>query len=157
MANLDVKSAIVNVRSMLSGLSSWQAICGVSSSGSAADKIFYGGQEDVEEFSLAPCCVLSFDPMQTTWMSTSRGQLTIKARFEIPIPEEHQLSYSDRYVYAWEKMSAILAGINGAVNGSGQLMLQNLNVDLEPGEIDPNENNKRIEWGFILAIVLDFL
>lgn len=158
MAALDVDGAMQNVKTMLSSLTAWQSICGVSTTAEAATRIYEGGTEDdLGESDLAPLIVLTFDPFQTDWMGTSKGQLTVELRTEIPIPEEHRETYADRYRYAWQKFSAIAAGINGAVNGSGQLMLRQFNVVQSPGEFDPKETNGRVEWGWITSVVLDLI
>lgn len=157
MAKLDLDSAMQNVKTMLSGLSWWQGICKTSSQSVAAESIFEGGTETTPDESAAPCIVLDFDPFNTDWMGTSRGLLTIRLHTEIPVPSDNQETYAARYRYAWQQFSSMMAGINGAVNGSGQLMLKQLNVIQEPGEFDPKTTGNRIEWGWIIAVVLDLV
>jgi hypothetical protein len=89
--------------------------------------------------------------------STAHGLLTIEARTELAVPAEHCETYEDQYKWTWQQVSALLAGINGSVNDGGQLMLQSLNMPLEPGPIDPDDNFGRVEWLFILALVLEFI
>lgn len=157
MANLDVDGAVQNVKTMLSGLSWWQSICKTTDSTTAAQSIVEGGAETLPDESPAPLIVLDIDPFNTDWMSTSRGQLTIRIHVELPIPPDNQETYSARYRYAWQQFGSMMAGINGAVNGSGQLMLRGLNVVQEPGEFDPTTTGNRPEWGWIVAVVLDFV
>jgi len=155
MASLDVDGAMQNVKSVLAGSTAWQTICKVDNSADAALRIYEGGIEDTsEEDSLAPCITLKFDPFQTDWKSTSMGQLVIDIGCEVPIPEENQLTFADRYRYAWQKMSAIMAAINDT---PGSLMIRALAVKIEPGEINPVENNNRIEWGWVIGLTLDFI
>jgi len=54
MAALDVAGAIANTKSMLSNLSAWQTICGVSTAALAAARIYEGGTDEDEELSLPP-------------------------------------------------------------------------------------------------------
>lgn len=156
MAKLDVDGALQNVKTMLSGLTWWQGVCQVSTTALAALSIYEGGVEKEPEESAAPCIILDIDPLNTDWMATSRGQLTVTVHVEIPIPAESQTNYQAKYRYAWQQFGSMMEGINGAVNGSGQLMLQGMNVTQEPGEFDPKETGNRCEWGWIISLVLDF-
>jgi hypothetical protein len=56
----------------------------------------------------------------------------------------------------WGKFGEIMAGINGAVGGGGQLMADSLEVPVFPGRIDPDANKGRCEWGFVLSLSTDF-
>ena len=69
MAALDFAGAVTNVKTMLSGLTAWQTICGVSSSAEAAKRIHLGGCEEEQEESLAPVIILDIDPFNTNWAS----------------------------------------------------------------------------------------
>lgn len=159
MAALDIAGAMQNVKTMLAGLSAWQTICGVSASGPASLRIYEGGiEEEKDGTTLAPCCFLDFTSLPTNWLgSRFQGRITVEMRFELAVPEANQTTYADEFVWVWEKCSAILAGINGAVGNAGQLMADSLEMPLKPGKIDPHENNGRCEWGFILALSMDFI
>lgn len=158
MAALDVAGAITNVKTMLSDLAVWQTICGVASSAAAGERIHLGAIEDAGEESPCPFIILDVDPFQSDWMpSTSHGSLVIEVRVELAIPEANRLTYSAQYSWVWTQLSSLLAGINGAVNGSGGLMMTNLNMPIAPGPLDPDENNGRIEWAFTLSLVMKFI
>lgn len=158
MARLDLIGAVNNVRTMLATCSSWQSICGVSSSTDASKRIYRGGIEDDGTESLCPMILLRIDPLQTDFTGdTSRGKLTVECRIELAIPEDKSDSYEAQYVWVWEKLSAILADINASVNGSGGLMMRSLNMPLEPGPIDPNDNHGKLEWAMVLGIVIEML
>ena len=47
MAVRDLAGCMANVRSMLSGLSQWQAICDVDNAADAAERIHYGGVDEL--------------------------------------------------------------------------------------------------------------
>lgn len=158
MAALDFAGAVTNVKTMLSGLTAWQSICGVSSSAEAAKKIYLGGQEECEEESLCPMIILDIDPFNTNWLqSTSRGKLPVEIRCELAVPEANRATISEQYSWVWSQVGSLLAGINGAVNGAGQLMVDSLNMAIKPGAIDPDENHGRCEWGFVLSLTLEFI
>lgn len=158
MAWLDVDTTVQNVKTMLSNLAAWQTICGVGSASEAAEKIITGGMAEDEEESLAPVIFLDVSDVPVEWLGNKyQGQLTVEIRCELAIPPANQKTFSDEWRYAWQKCSAILAGINGAVGGSGGLMARSLSMPTKPGKIDPNENQGRCEWGFILNMVIDFI
>lgn len=158
MAAMDVAGAIANVKTMLSGLTAWQTICGVSTSAEAAKRIHLGGIEDDGSESLCPLIVLDIDPINTDWMqSTLSGDLVITADFDLSIPESERSSIAAQYIWTWQKFSEVLAGINGAVNGDGGLMLKGLGVPLKPGPIDNDDNLGRCEWRFGLSFTLRFI
>jgi len=157
MARLDVAATLANVRTTLAGIVTWQTLCNVNSSTEAAKRIHFGGVfEEYGDDTSAPLCILQIDPASTEWNAgTARGRLTVGARFDLSMPAEHHNSYGAQYVWAWEQLSSILAGINSAVGGSGQLMLRSLNVPQEPGPINPDENQGRNEWAFRIDLVID--
>lgn len=158
MAALDFAGAVANVKTMLAGLTAWQSICGVSTSAEAAKRIYLGGEEETEEETLCPMIVLDIDPFNVNWLqSTFRGKLAVEIRCELAIPEEKQASISDQYSWVWEQVSSLLNGINGSVNGAGQLMAESLNMTIKPGAINPDENHGRCEWGFVLMLSLEFI
>lgn len=158
MAALDFAGAVTNVKTMLSGLTAWQTICGVASSAEAAKRIHLGGCEEEEEESLAPVIILDIDPFNTNWLqSTSRGKLPIEIDVQLAVPEANQATISDQYSWVWSQAGSLLAGINGAVNGAGQLMVDSLNMSVKPGAIDPDPNHARCEWGFVLILTLEFI
>jgi hypothetical protein len=157
MAALDIAGAIANVKSMLSNLSAWQTICGVSTSALAAARIYEGGTDEDEELSLTPCIFLDVTSLPTNWLANHlRGTLAIEIRVELDVPEDQRTTYSTQYVWVWGKFGELMAGINGAVDGSGQLMIEGLSVPTMPGRIDPNTNSGRCEWGFIYSLTVDF-
>jgi len=158
MAVLDVASAISNVKTMVAGLSAWQTICGVATSTEAAERIYKNGVEEGEDCSLTPCIILRTAPLQTDYSgSHMRGQLTIELRVELEVPSNKQGTHEEQYVWVQEKCSALMAAIPAAVNGSGQLMMRGMNLPQDPGPIDPDENQGRCEWAFVIALVLDFI
>jgi hypothetical protein len=157
MAALDVGTAMQNVKTMLSNLTAWQTICGAANASEAALRIYEGGIEETDE-TLAPVCFLDFTSLPTNWLGNRfQGRLTIEMRFELAVPIDNQTSYADQFVWVWDQVSDLLAGINGAVGGSGGLMADTLEMPTQPGRIDPHENKGRCEWGFILALSVDFL
>jgi hypothetical protein len=91
------------------------------------------------------------------WAGTGRGRVTIEARYEIAAPETLVNDYQEQYLWTWQQVSALMAGINGAVNGSGGLMLRSMTMPLRPGQIDPAENDGRSEWSFTLGLVIELV
>lgn len=158
MAALDFAGAVNAVKTMLAGLTAWQSICGVSTSAEAAKRIYLGGEEESEEESLCPMIVLDIDPFAVNWLqSTFRGKLQVEIRCELAVPDENRGTVSEQYSWVWTQVSALLAGINGAVQGAGQLMADSLNMAVKPGAINPDENHGRCEWGFVLMLTLEFI
>ena len=155
MARLDVLGLLVNARTMLAGLSTWQSLCSVSSAAEAAERIYLGGVVAAPEEALAPICWLDIDPANFDWQSTARGRVTVEARFEIAVPEDKIAVYSQQFSWVWQQVSALLADINGAVNGSGQLMLRNITMPMRPGPIDPDDNDGRTDWMLQLGLVVE--
>lgn len=155
MARLDVLGLLTNARTMLAGLSTWQSLCGVSSSTEAAERIYLGGVVAAPEEALAPICWLDIDPANFDWQATARGRVTVEARFEIAVPEDKIADYSQQFSWVWGQVSALLADINGAVNGSGQLMLRNITMPMRPGPIDPDDNEGRTDWMLQLGLVVE--
>lgn len=158
MAALDVAGAIDNVKTMLSELSAWQAICAVNNSTDAAKRIYEGGVQEDPDKTVNPCIVLDIDPFTSEWMpSTSKGVLVVEIRTELVIPEDKRGSYATQYVWVWQQVAALLAGINANINDPGELMVENINLPLKPGPIDPGDNQGRIEWGFIIALQITLI
>jgi hypothetical protein len=159
MARLDIAGTLANAKAMLAGLTSWQAICGVSTSTEAARRIYFGGVfDEYGDDTQAPLCILQIDPLSTEWNAgTSRGRLTIGARFDLAMPAEHHSNYQAQYVWVWQALTDLTSEINSSVGGSGQLMLRSLNVPQDPGPINPDENQGRNEWAFRIDLVIDLL
>jgi hypothetical protein len=155
MSALDILGLLDNTRTMLAGLAAWQSVCGVATSAEAAQRIYLGGVEATSEEDTSPLCWLDVNPTTFDWMATSRGRVTVEAVFEIGVPETERVTFQDEYRYAWTQASAILAGINASVNGSGQLMLRTLTMPLRPGLINPEDNDGRHDWRFTLGLVVD--
>jgi hypothetical protein len=155
MARLDVLGLLTNARTMLAGLSTWQSLCSVSSATEAAERIYLGGVVAAPEEALAPICWLDIDPANFDWQSTARGRVTVEARFEIAVPEDKIADYSQQFSWVWGQVSALLADINNAVNGSGQLMLRNITMPMRPGPIDPDDNEGRTDWMLQLGLVVE--
>lgn len=155
MAALDVDGAVQNVKTMLAGLSAWQTICGVSGSAAAAERIHEGGVFEDEAETQAPMISLDVTDLPSDWLASAfQGNLGVEIRCEIPIPTDSQTNYASEWRYAWQKCSAILAGINGGVGQSGGLMVESLQLRTPPGKIDTDENQGRCEWGFIIALTV---
>ena len=158
MASLDIATTITNVKTMLGSLAAWQTICSVPTAAEALERIHEGGIEEDGSETLCPCIILDVNPLQTDWMpTTSHGDAVIEVRIELEVPEEERCSYQRQYIWTWQQVSALLAGINGAVGQSGGLMIEGLNMSLKPSPIDPDDNNGRIEWGCILELVLKLI
>jgi hypothetical protein len=161
MAALDVGTALSNVRTMLSGLSAWQTICGVSTAAEAAKKIHYGAVEldpDEPTSSSNPCIVLDITSLPTTWRANRlHGTATFEIRFYLEMPEAEKATYSIQYIWIWQQFSAMLDAINGAVGGAGQTMINNLDVPLMPGRLDPDVNGGGSEWNFVISMGVDFI
>lgn len=156
MAALDILSAIGNVKSMLSALADWQAICGVSTSTDAAKRIHKGGIEETAGDTLCPCCVVDMadQAMVIDCVPRRSSALGIECRFQLAIPATSCKTYAQQYEYTWEKMGLLSAGIAAAVNGAGGLDMTSLQITQRPGPIDPDENDNRVEWAFTLLLNL---
>jgi hypothetical protein len=155
MTALNILGLLDNVKTMLAGLVAWQSVCGVATAAEAAERVYLGGVEATPEDDASPLCWIDVNPATFDWMATNRGRVTVEAIFEIGVPETEQETFQDEYRYAWTQASAILAGINAAVNGSGQLMLRSLTMPLRPGLINPEDNDGRHDWRFTLGLVVD--
>lgn len=154
MAALDMLGAMQNVKTMLSSLTAWQAICGVSTAALAAERIFDGSTEDYEETTLCPCILLNEESLPMEWQQAHlRGRPVVEIRVEAEVPEENSALETDAYAWARGFYRDMLAGIAGAVGGSGGLMIEALRTKQPPGLIDSNTNNGRYECGFILELV----
>lgn len=157
MAALDVAAAMQNLKTTLAGLAAWQTVCCVDNATEAADRIYEGGTEEGTE-TLLPCIFLDISSLPTNWLANKfTGQLGFEIRVEFPIPEENQSTYSAQFIYAWQVLSDMLAGINAAVNGSGQLMANSLTVSTKPGRIMEEHSSGRNEWAFILELSNKFI
>lgn len=154
MAACDVNSAIANVKTMLKNLSAWQTICGVSTADAAAERIHeYGVDEEEDTDTLCPLIILDIESSSLAWQGQHlRGPLVVTCRMELEIPENTRSTYSTQAVWFWEQWSAMLAGISGGVQGSGQLMLDGISTMVKPGRIDPDTNNGRCEWLAMLGL-----
>jgi len=161
MAALDVGTALTSLRTMLSGLTAWQTICGVSSASEAAARIHYGAVEADEQSAgcdLNPCIVLDVTSLTTAWMGNKlHGKVIFELRFYMEMPDAEKATYGTQYIWIWQQFSAMLAAIDGAVGGAGQAMIDSLDVPLFPGRIEPDENGGKSEWNFVLSMRLDFI
>jgi len=152
VAALDIVGSLTNVKTMLSGLTAWQTLCGGATE--AAARIYKGGTEEESE-TLTPCIFLDFSSLPTNWIGGRlTGRVTYEIRCEFPIPEDDRQTYEDEYIYAWTQLAGILDGINSGVNGAGQLMIDSLEVSTPPARIARESNKGRTEWGFILAMAV---
>lgn len=157
MAVLDVATAVSNVKSMLANLSAWQTITGTANANDAAEFIHKGGFDNWNSATAptAPFCLLEIDTYSGRFNGGRFHQnLPVEMIFELAVPPANQTTYETQYEWVWEKLSAILAGIAGAVQGSGQLMNTELDLFLKPGLIDPQENNGRCDWLFVIRLGL---
>ncbi len=160
MASLDVGTSLTNLKTMLSGLTAWQTICGVSSSAEAALKIHYGAVEEDSEDDCDqnPCMILDVTSLDTTWKANKlHGTAVFELRFYMQMPDAEKATYGTQYIWIWQQFSAMLAAIDGAVGGAGQTMIDSLNVPLLPGRLEPDENNGKSEWNFVLSLGVDFI
>lgn len=161
MAALDVGTALTSLRTMLSGLSAWQTICGVSSADEAAKRIHYGAVElDQEEptSSSNPCIVLDITSLATTWKANRlHGTAVFEMRVYLEMEEAEKATYGTQYIWIWEQFSAMLDAINGAVGEAGQSMISSLDIPLMPGRLDPDQNGGGSEWNFIISMGVDFI
>jgi hypothetical protein len=161
MAALDVGTSLVSLRTMLSGLSAWQTICGVSTSAEAAKRIHYGAVEldqDEPTSSSNPCIVLDITSLSTQWLANRlQGTAVFEMRFYLEMPEAEKATYSVQYIWIWQQFSAMLAAINGAVGGAGQSMIDSLDIPLMPGRLDPDVNGGGSEWNFVISMGVDFI
>lgn len=132
---------------MLSGLTAWQSICGVATAAEAALRIYEYGVEEDPACTLCPLIILDIDETVLTWTGgTTQGTLPVDVRIELEIPPDNRGTYSEQGTWFWQQLSALLAGITGAVGGGGQLMFRGLTMPVKPGLIDIKENNGRVEW-----------
>jgi hypothetical protein len=155
VAALDVVGSLTNVKTMLSGLTAWQTLCGGATE--AAARIYKGGTEEESE-TLTPCIFLDFSSLPTNWIGGRlTGRVTYEIRCEFPIPVDDRQTYEDEYIYAWTQLAGILDGINSGVNGAGKLMIDSLEVSTPPARIARESNKGRTEWGFILAMAVKFI
>lgn len=161
MAALDVGTALTNLQTMLSGLTAWQTICGVSTSAAAALKIHFGAVEEDPESpgcELNPCMVLDVTSLNTTWKANKlHGTAVFEMRFYLEMPDAEKATYGTQYVWIWSQFSSMLAAIDGAVGGAGGTMIDSLSVPLLPGRIDPDDNGGKSEWNFVLSLGVDFI
>ena len=148
MAALDVATALENVRDFYAAMTSWKAICGVSTSAEAEERIYIGGtEEDVE--TLVPSIVLEVLglPLELTG-GHFRGTLDIMIWCEIDVPVESCRTFESQYLYVWSKWSLMAAELVTASLGSGGLMSLNMRPQQLPGRKDSKFNQGRKEWGF---------
>lgn len=158
MAALDIPGAVENVKTMLGGLLAWHTICGEDNTPSALKRIYKGGKEEDAGCSLCPCIILDARPLNTNWMASRlRGELAVEIRMELEIPDAEQETHERQWLWMHAQTAALLEGINGGVQGGGQLMLRDLSMSLPPGLINPDDNHGRIEWGTILEVTMDFI
>lgn len=152
MAALDIDGAVQGVKTMLSNLSAWQTITRTSTAADAAKHIHEGGVDDSER-SRTPLIILDVDDFPMDWdAGRTAGFLTIDTRIELEIPGDSRMTYATEWRWFMQQLSAILAGINANVRGSGELMFNGLSWRLKPGRIEPDTNEGRIEWMTILGI-----
>lgn len=158
---LNIQGTIDNVRTYISTLATWKALCKVSSSDEAIKRIFKGAIEFPEDQaedpkSIAPCCVVDLANQAAEIFLVPRRStpLAVKAEFQLAVPSENTLTYADQYDWTWGKLSDILKEIAAGVNGSGGLDLTSLAVAAKPMPFDPDEIDGRVEWGFTVVLSL---
>ena len=158
MAALNIPLAVSNVRSMLANLQAWQDIAEEDNETDAAKRIYKGGKEEDAGCTLCPCIILDARPLNTNWLaSRARGELPVEIRMELAIPGDECGTFEKQWVWMWTQTSAMLAGINANVQSGSGLMLRSLNVTVPPGQIDPDDNHGRVEWGTIIEATMDFI
>ena len=156
MAALDIDGYLNNVRSLIASTSVWQSLTGTANATDAAAHIYKGGfYEDKDGVQiLPPVCILRVNPWNARWKGNHfhAESIPVSVWFELPCPAANQTTYEAEYVWATQQMASLLAAINSAVQGGGQLMATNVGMELEPGRIDEDENGGRCDWRFVLAI-----
>ena len=148
MATCDFTGLIANTKAILSGLTAWQTICGVSTTAEAAERIYeYGVEEPEEGTSLCPLIILDIDNDSLEWQGGHlNGPVTVTVRMELEVPALQQETYSKQAIWFWGQMTAILNEVNTTANEAGTLMLERISMLVKPGRIDPDENSGRTEW-----------
>jgi hypothetical protein len=148
MTACDFTGLIANTKSLLSGLTSWQSICGVATTAEAALCIYeYGVDEPEDGSTLCPLIILDVDNDSLEWVGGHlNGPVTVTVRMELAVPEIHQETYAKQAVWFWDQMTAVLNQVNSAANEAGTLMLERVTMLVKPGRIDPDENSGRTEW-----------
>lgn len=159
MAALDVNTCMTNIRTLISGLTTWQTITGTSSATDSAKYIFRGGfrvQDESPENEISPeppYCILDIEDLNANWKQ-SRFHATFGAMlwFELAVPQSNQSTYETQYIWVWQQLSGILADINSGVQDGGQLMSEAISLVIKPGLVTPEENSGRCDWRFALGL-----
>ena len=157
MARLDVATLMSTCKTMLGSLSAWQSLCNTTSATEATKRVYLGGVPAEPLETTCPVCWLDINPAVFDWAGTGRGRVTVEARYEIAPPEAIRDDYQAQYLWTWQQVADLMAGINSAVNGSGGLMLRSMTVPLRPGQIDPADNDGRSEWSFTFGLVIELV
>lgn len=147
----DYSGLFDGAQTMLSGLSSWQSICGVSTAAEAAENIYFIGTEDDGAETLAPCIILDFSSLTMARKgSRLHGDCGLEARFELKIPSEECDTIKTQAAWVLSQFSALLADIDAALVGDAAMMVdeETIQVSLLPKLIDPDMNHGRVEWSF---------
>ena len=149
MAALDVATALENVRDFYAAMTSWRAICGVSTSAEAEERIYIGGtEEDVE--SLVPSIVLEVFalPIENTGGHYRSPNLEVLVWCEIAVPVESCRTLEDQYLYVWQRWSLMAAELDVLSRSDGGGMSRDMRFNQLPGRKDSKLNQGRKEWGF---------
>jgi hypothetical protein len=161
MAVLDAGTYLATVRTVLSGLSAWQTLCGVSTAAEAIQHIHFGAldlDKDASPGDENPCMILDVTSLPTEWRGNRlHGTITVEIRVYLSMPESERATYGSQYVWVWSKFSAILDAINGVVGDAGEIMIRSMAVPLFPGRVDPDNNGGEGEWLFVLSLTSDII
>lgn len=152
MAVLDVGTVMASVKTLISTLTTWQALTGAADATAALAFIHSWAVDDSGE-TPAPLILLDIEDIPLEFSgSRFQGRATVTMRIELPIPEANQVPRAAQAEYFWLKQSAILAEMRAGVRGSGQLMMEGIRQMVRPGAIDPKENQNRVEWNSQLGL-----
>ncbi len=153
MAALDIDGYLSNVKTLIAGTSIWQSLTGTANATDAAEFIHKGGYNESDGI-VPPVCILRVNPWSARWRGNHfhADSIPVSLWFELPCPPANQTSYEAEYIWATQQMAALMAAVNGGVQGGGQLMATAVSMELEPGRVDEDENNGRCDWRFVFNL-----
>ncbi len=129
-----------NVKTALAGLTVFQTLTGADDADEAKASIYQFGVDDDDERNIPPRIILDLDGHDGRKDGGGfRGPTFVLMLHEYAIPQASSASYQSAAEWFWGQIDDWYDAFEDAVNGSGQLSVDNIEMSLPPGPIDSED------------------
>ena len=140
------RSVLTNVKNTIAGLASFQTLTGAADA-TAAKAFIHDFAADDTGTQDPPRIILDIDGYTGTLHGGRfNGPCQVLAMLQFEIPAANAATEADQAGWFWDQVEDWFDELEADSNGGGQLSLENIEMSLPPGLIEPDENSGRIVW-----------